>query len=93
LSSLRYVRAYPEQLPILADLLPTLQTPVEIIGGRWDLVVPSSSHRFLQRRLPHSRLDLIDAGHFIWEEKPDLYADIVTSWWSGGSATVPATPA
>jgi pimeloyl-ACP methyl ester carboxylesterase len=30
------------------------------------------------------KLDLIDAGHFTWEEKPDVYADIVTGWWSEG---------
>lgn len=80
--SMRYVRAYPEQLPILAEMLPTLQTPVQIIGGLWDFVVPPSNHRFLNRRLPNSNMDLIDSGHFAWEEAPDVYAAIVTRWWS-----------
>jgi hypothetical protein len=31
--SMRYVRAYPTELPILADLLPQIETPVEIIVG------------------------------------------------------------
>jgi hypothetical protein len=26
--SMRYVRTYPEQLPVLRDLLPTIETPV-----------------------------------------------------------------
>lgn len=80
--SMRYVRAYPEQLPTLGELLPTLQTPVQIIGGLWDWVVPPSNNRFLNQRLPNSKLDLIDSGHFAWEERPDVYADLVTSWWS-----------
>jgi pimeloyl-ACP methyl ester carboxylesterase len=80
--SMRYARAYPEQLPVLGELLPTVQTPVQIIGGMWDLVVPPSNNRFLNQRLPNSKLDLIDSGHFAWEEKPDVYADLVSSWWS-----------
>jgi pimeloyl-ACP methyl ester carboxylesterase len=84
--SMRYVRAYPVELPILAGLLPQIETPVEIIGGLWDWAVPPSNHRFLYERLPTSKLDLIDAGHFTWEDAPDEYADIVTSWWAGGYA-------
>jgi hypothetical protein len=37
-------------------------------------------------RLPTSKLDLIDAGHFAWEDAPEEYAEIVTSWWAGGHA-------
>jgi pimeloyl-ACP methyl ester carboxylesterase len=84
--SMNYVRAYPEHLPVLAELLPTIETPVQILGGLWDFVVPPSNHRFLYRGLPHANLDLIDAGHFTWEERPDLYADIVTDWWVRGCA-------
>ena len=82
--SMRYVRAYPRELPILADLLGRISTPVEIIGGLWDWAVPPSNHRFLRERLPNSKLDLIDAGHFTWEDAPEEYADIVTRWWADG---------
>jgi hypothetical protein len=34
--SMRYVRADPTELPILADLLPQIATLVEIIGRLWD---------------------------------------------------------
>ena len=34
--SMRYVRRYPEELPVLADLLPEITTPVTIINGRHD---------------------------------------------------------
>jgi pimeloyl-ACP methyl ester carboxylesterase len=84
--SMRYVRAYPRELPILAELLPQIETPVEIIGGLWDWAVPPSNHRYLHERLPKSKLDLIDAGHFTWEDAPEEYAELVTSWWAGGRA-------
>jgi pimeloyl-ACP methyl ester carboxylesterase len=84
--SMRYVRAYPTELPILAELLPQIQTPVEIIGGLWVWAVPPSNHRCLHQRQPKRKLDLIDAGHFTWEEAPEEYAEIVTSWWAGGHA-------
>jgi pimeloyl-ACP methyl ester carboxylesterase len=84
--SMRYVRAYPRELPILAELLPQIETPVEIIGGLWDWAVPPSNHRYLHERLPKSKLDLIDAGHFTWEDAPREYAEIVIRWWAGGHA-------
>lgn len=84
--SMRYVRAYPAELAILAELLPQIQTPVEIIAGARDTAVPPVNAEFLDRRLPRSKLDIIDAGHFTWEDAPDEYAALVTSWWSGGCA-------
>jgi pimeloyl-ACP methyl ester carboxylesterase len=89
--SMRYVRAYPTELPILAELLPQIETPVQIIGGLWDWAVPPSNHRYLHQRLPKNKLDLIDAGHFTWEDAPDEYAEIVTGWWAGGSAKAGST--
>ena len=49
--SMRYVRAYPAELPLLAEMLPQITTPVEIIGGLWDWAVPPSNHRYLHERL------------------------------------------
>ena len=72
--SMRYVRSYPEQLPALAELLPQIATPVTIINGRHDRVVPLANAEFLDERLPNSRLAIIDAGHFVWEEAPAEYA-------------------
>jgi pimeloyl-ACP methyl ester carboxylesterase len=75
--SMRYVRRYPEELPELAELLPQIATPVTIINGRHDPVVPLANAEFLDERLPNSRLAVIDAGHFVWEEAPAEYASIV----------------
>jgi pimeloyl-ACP methyl ester carboxylesterase len=83
--SMRYVRRYPEELPVLAGLLPQITVPVTIINGRHDRVVPLANAEFLDQRLPTSRLVIIDAGHFVWEEEPAKYAaavlDSVTGNW------------
>jgi pimeloyl-ACP methyl ester carboxylesterase len=84
--SMRYVRAYPTELPALRDLLPHIQTPVQIIAGRHDPAVPPVNAEFLHDRLPHSKLDLLDAGHFTWEDAADEYAQLVSTWWGGGYA-------
>jgi pimeloyl-ACP methyl ester carboxylesterase len=75
--STRYVRAYPEELPVLAELLPEIATPVTLINGRHDPAVPPANVEFLDERLPNSRVVLIDAGHFVWEEAPAEYASAV----------------
>jgi pimeloyl-ACP methyl ester carboxylesterase len=75
--SMRYVRRYPEELPELAELLPQIATPVTLINGRHDRVVPLANVEFLQERLSSSRLVIVDAGHFVWEEAPAEYASII----------------
>jgi pimeloyl-ACP methyl ester carboxylesterase len=72
--SMRYVRAYPEELPALAELLPEIAAPVTIVNGRHDRVVPLANAEFLDARLPDSRVVIIEGGHFIWEEAPAEYA-------------------
>jgi pimeloyl-ACP methyl ester carboxylesterase len=84
--SMRYVRAYPQELPVLRDLLPTIETPVLVINGARDAVVPPVNAEYLHARLPRSQLHIIDAGHFIWEDASDTYASLVTSWWAGDYA-------
>jgi len=75
--SMRYVRRYPEELPELAELLPQIETPVTIVSGRHDRVVPLVNAEFLDARLPNSRLVVIDTGHFVWEEAPVEYASTI----------------
>jgi pimeloyl-ACP methyl ester carboxylesterase len=75
--SMRYVRRYPEELPELAELLPRIATPVTIINGRHDPVVPLANAEFLDERLPNSRLVVLEAGHFVWEEAPAEYASTI----------------
>jgi pimeloyl-ACP methyl ester carboxylesterase len=84
--SMRYARRYPEELPALAELLPQIGTPVTIINGRHDRVVPVANAEYLDERLPNSRLRIIDAGHFVWEEAPTEYASIILDSIAGGDA-------
>jgi pimeloyl-ACP methyl ester carboxylesterase len=86
--SMRYVRTYPTELPILRDLLPEIQTPVQIIAGGRDPAVPPVNAEFLHERLPNSKLDILDAGHFTWEDAADEYAALVTGWWNEACATL-----
>jgi pimeloyl-ACP methyl ester carboxylesterase len=83
--SLRYLRSYPAELPVLAGLLPGIDTPVQVIAGARDTAVPPVNARFLHERLPHSKLDVVDAGHFTWEDAAPQYAALVASWWRGGA--------
>jgi pimeloyl-ACP methyl ester carboxylesterase len=82
--SMRYVRTYPTELPALRDLLAEIETPVQIIAGARDQAVPPVNAEFLHERLPNSKLDVIDAGHYPWEDAADVYAALVSTWWSGG---------
>jgi pimeloyl-ACP methyl ester carboxylesterase len=75
--SMRYARKYPEELPILSDLLAQVTVPVTIIAGQRDRVVPIANAEFLFQRLAASRVVTVDAGHFVWEEAPAKYAEII----------------
>ena len=85
--SIRYVQSYPTELEVLRDVLPRIQTPVQVIAGSRDRVVPPVNAEYLHERLPHSELHLIDSGHFAWEDADDKYASLVTAWWAGGYKT------
>jgi pimeloyl-ACP methyl ester carboxylesterase len=85
--SIRYVQSYPTELEVLRDVLPSIQTPVQILSGRRDMLVPPVNAEYLHERLPHSELHLLDSGHFIWEDAADEYAALVTAWWAGGFKT------
>src|ERR1700730_17107905 len=80
--SARYVRTYPTELPKLAEELPGIETPVQIVSGRDDELVPAANDEFLHERLRRSQMDLLPAGHFAWEEVPDLYGDVLIKWLS-----------
>jgi pimeloyl-ACP methyl ester carboxylesterase len=88
--SARFVRHYPEQNPVLRDLLPTITTPTQIVAGRDDDLVPWSNNQYLDDLLPHSRIHPLDAGHFAWEQRPEVYGGLVADWVTGGYRRVAA---
>jgi pimeloyl-ACP methyl ester carboxylesterase len=82
--SLRFVRSYPTELPKLSNLLPTIETPVQIITGDHDPGVLPVNGDFLHEKLPRSKHDKVNAGHFAWADAADDYAKIIIEWWNGG---------
>jgi pimeloyl-ACP methyl ester carboxylesterase len=78
--SAAYVRSYPADLPVLAERLGDIRTPVQIIAGRHDGLVPPSNAEFLDARLPDSKLDILETGHFTWEDGADDYLELTRSW-------------
>jgi pimeloyl-ACP methyl ester carboxylesterase len=75
-----YVRNYPVDLPVLAERLGDITTPVQIIAGRHDGLVPPSNGEFLHERLADSKLDIFETGHFTWEDEADRYLELTRSW-------------
>jgi pimeloyl-ACP methyl ester carboxylesterase len=78
--SAAYVRRYPSDLPVLAERLGDIRTPVQIIAGRRDALVPPSNAEFLHARLADSKLDILDTNHFAWEDGADDYLRLTRSW-------------
>ncbi len=83
--SAAYVRRYPSDLPVLAERLGDIRTQVQIIAGRHDTLVPPSNAEFLHARLPDSKLDILETGHFTWEDGADDYLELTRSWIEGHS--------
>jgi pimeloyl-ACP methyl ester carboxylesterase len=88
--SARFVRHYPEQNPVLRDLLPSITTPTQIVAGSHDDLVPWSNNAYLDELLPNSEIHPLEAGHFAWEEAADEYGRLVVDWVSGGYRRVRA---
>jgi pimeloyl-ACP methyl ester carboxylesterase len=82
--SMRYAQSYPVELEALREVLPDIQTPVQIIAGRRDAVVPPVNAHYLRERLPCSEVHFVDAGHFTWEDAAEEYGTLVTVWWADG---------
>ena len=78
------VRAYPKDLAALAPRLASIKVPVAIVVGRNDPYGLARDAALLRERLPHARLDVLEAGHCVWEERAPEFESIVTQWVTGG---------
>jgi len=83
-----YVRAYANDLPRLKDLLPNIRTPVLILAGKTDPIVPPANGQFLKDRLPRSQYTLLDAGHLVWEDADVEYSDRLAAWLGGAYRSI-----
>jgi pimeloyl-ACP methyl ester carboxylesterase len=84
--SARYVRNYPTDLALLQGLLPRIETPVKIIAGDHDPMVPLGNAEYLTERLSRCELTALDLGHFAWEDGADAWGDAALAWIDGGFA-------
>jgi pimeloyl-ACP methyl ester carboxylesterase len=87
-SAAEYVPAYPRDLPRLKALLPDIATPVLVLAGREDPIVPPSNGKLLADHLPHCRHKLLEGGHLIWEDAAGPYAANLVEWVRGGYRAV-----
>jgi len=81
--SAAFVRAYPRDLPLLGIRLAAIDLPVAIVVGRNDPYGLVRDAELLRERLPHARLDVLEAGHCVWEERAPEFEAIVTQWVRG----------
>ncbi len=86
LQSAAFVRHYPQALPRLATRLSLINTPCQIIVGGLDPYVPVSNAEGLRKGLPKSKLDILDCGHFAWEDAAAEYGRLASEWIKGGYA-------
>ncbi len=84
-NAMQILRAYVIDIPILDKLIDGIKTPVQIIWGEKDPIVPVENAQVLHKRLPKNKLNILtDAGHYTWEEYSNEYASIVKDWLNGG---------
>jgi len=84
--SVQFVRDYPHALPRLAKRLSEIAVPCQITVGRHDPFVPVSNAEGLHRGLAKSKLDILDCGHFAWEDGAAEYGKLAAEWITGGYA-------
>jgi pimeloyl-ACP methyl ester carboxylesterase len=71
-------RALNDELPAVVALLSTLDLPVAVVSGQWDLVVPARAAVGLARAIPGAELTLLPrAGHFVARDAPEELAEVV----------------
>jgi pimeloyl-ACP methyl ester carboxylesterase len=62
------------------------------VVGRNDPYGLARDAALLRERLPHARLDVLEAGHCVWEERAPEFESIVTQWVNGGFEDSRAQP-
>jgi pimeloyl-ACP methyl ester carboxylesterase len=80
--SIEFVRDYPQALPRLARRLAEVKVPCQITVGSNDPFVPVSNAKALNRGLPKSKLDILDCGHFAWEDAASRYGQLACDFIS-----------
>ena len=82
--AMTFVRDYPQSLPRLAKRLTEVNVPCQITVGRHDPFVPVSNAEGLRKGLLKSKLDVLDCGHFVWEDAAAEYGKLARDFIKGG---------
>ena len=85
-NAMAFVRDYPRSLPRLAKRLGDVTVPCQIIVGRHDPFVPVSNAEGLHKGLRRSNLNVLDCGHFVWEDAAAEYGRLASDFIKGGYA-------
>ena len=82
--AMAFIRDYPNALPRLQKRLPEITVPCQITVGRHDPFVPVGNAEGLKRKLPKSKLNVLDCGHFAWEDAAAEYGKLACDFIRGG---------
>src|SRR5277367_2472713 len=85
-NAMAFVRDYPNSLPRLAKRLGDIPVPCQITVGRHDPFVPVSNAEGLHKGLGKSNLNVLDCGHFVWEDAAAEYGRLASDFIKGGYA-------
>jgi pimeloyl-ACP methyl ester carboxylesterase len=87
-NAMAFVRDYPDSLPRLAKRLGDVTVPCQITVGRHDPFVPVSNAEGLHKGLRKSNLNVLDCGHFVWEDAAAEYGRLASDFIKGGCANL-----
>jgi pimeloyl-ACP methyl ester carboxylesterase len=59
-----------------------VELPVKVLSGRSDPAVHPSLLGDLRRHAPAAELEIVDGGHFLVDERPELVADRARAWFA-----------
>jgi pimeloyl-ACP methyl ester carboxylesterase len=85
-NAMAFVRDYPSSLPRLAKRLGEVTVPCQITVGRHDPFVPVSNAEGLHKGLRKNNLNVLDCGHFVWEDAAAEYGRLASDFIKGGYA-------
>ena len=82
--AMAFIRDYSNSLPRLAKRLADITVPCQITVGKHDPFVPVSNAEGLHKGLPKSNLNVLDCGHFAWEDAAAEYGKLACDFIQGG---------
>ncbi len=84
----KFLGSYPNETPLLAKDVPSIETPILVLHGEYDTFVDVSNSRRLHELLPNSEFDLIEgAGHYSYEDNAEQYLAHVLRWIARAEAS------